>query len=143
MYDWRKLTKKEREAILRERIQKGFPYHRPPHFYDVSGHYHIAGTCYEHAHFIGFSPKRMLDFAHSLLDALAKMKVEVHAWCVLPNHITCSCSSKTSRALWLPSASFTAAHHFSGTAKRTPAVGKFGITPEIVTFAVKAISGRR
>ena len=86
MYDWRKLTEKERKTLLKERIQKGFPHHRPPHFYNLSGYYHIAAACYEHAHFIGTSPQRILDFSHALLEALDKMRVTVHAWCVLPNH---------------------------------------------------------
>ncbi len=86
MYEWRKLNAKERAALISERIQKNYPLHRPPHFYNVSGSYHIVCSCYEHAHIIGLSPRRMLDFTHSLLTTLASLHVDISAWCVLPNH---------------------------------------------------------
>lgn len=86
MYNWRKLSKKEREALLHVRIQKGYPHHRPPHFYEVAGYYHISAACYEHAPFIGKAPERMASFCNQLLTTLADIVAEVSAWCVLPNH---------------------------------------------------------
>jgi putative transposase len=86
MYDWQKLSAKERAQILAERLARGFPWHSPPHIDIGSEKYHITAACYHHQAFIGSSIVRMEQFSKSLLSHLYDAKAIVHAWCVLPNH---------------------------------------------------------
>ncbi|MFZ4767714.1 MAG: hypothetical protein ACOYMN_22435, partial [Roseimicrobium sp.] len=84
MYHWRDLTPEQREAVLRRRKLASHPWHTPPHPLGGEGEYHLTAACYEHRPFIGYSAERMDQFTTDLLEAL--VGVEVHAWCVLPNH---------------------------------------------------------
>jgi putative transposase len=86
MYNWKNLTQAEREEILKERKERGFPWHSPPHIQSESGQFHITAACYRHQHFIGASIERMEEFSRSLLSSLTENQIIVHAWCVLCNH---------------------------------------------------------
>ncbi|MCE5229529.1 hypothetical protein LLG95_08030 [bacterium] len=86
MYNWRKLTPDQREIVMAERQRQRYPWHRPPHF-SGEGNYLISAACYEHAHFIGTSNRRMTDFEQSLMTAIMETPgPSIFAWCVLPNH---------------------------------------------------------
>ncbi len=86
MYRWRKLSPEDQDALLawRQRLQR--PWHSPPHFVEGKAQFHLTAACYEHQPFVGSSEERMRDFAERLIGVLNNLNVEVHAWCVLPNH---------------------------------------------------------
>ena len=52
----------------------------------MGGCFHLTAACFEHAPHIGASVERMQQFSDELLQVLAENEVQVHAWCVLPNH---------------------------------------------------------
>jgi putative transposase len=80
------MSEAERAEALSLRKAQSHPWHGPPHAFDGEGGYHLSAACYEHAPFIGVSPKRMVECERDLLAALQCCCEEVHAWCVLPNH---------------------------------------------------------
>ncbi len=86
-YIWRQLSPIQREELLAWRKVNARPWHSPPHRPNY-GHLHflVSASCYEHAHHIGFTPKRMDRFAAALLEVLQKHATRTVAWCVLPNH---------------------------------------------------------
>lgn len=86
MYDWRKMTPREREQTLKERKQRGLPWHSLPHFVGPTDYYHLCAACYEHKGIIGFSVRRLTEFNQTLLDLLKELQTDIFAWCILPNH---------------------------------------------------------
>ena len=86
MYEWRKLSPKEREQLLRERKAKRHPWHTPPHRIGTSHFYHLTAACYEHKAIIGRSPERMAAFVQTILNTLNQAGATCYAWCVMPNH---------------------------------------------------------
>ncbi len=86
MYDWRKLSQKQRCDLLAWRRRMRYPWHSPQHRTCEHGVYHITASCYEHNPIIGNSPARMADFATTLADCINAYASNIHAWCVLPNH---------------------------------------------------------
>jgi putative transposase len=85
MYQWRKMTREEREQTLRFRQERCFPWHSPPHIAADSGIYHVSATCYEHKCHVGYAIKRMIEFSTDL-TSLTNEIGNLYAWCVLPNH---------------------------------------------------------
>lgn len=68
------------------RIQR-LPKHSPPHFdSDQELTYIVTAACFEHAHIIGRSHKRLTDCESAILAACVKYCSEIFAWCILPNH---------------------------------------------------------
>lgn len=94
MYEWRKMTKKQKEETLKRRKIQGCPWHGPPHHMSHNTLYHITAACYEHKHIIGESVERMADFEKQLMEELLKQSKKVLAWCVLPNHYHALIDSK-------------------------------------------------
>lgn len=86
MYNWRKMSEKERADALAFRKQRQFPWHSPPHRIGTTNFYHICGTCYEHHPIIGLTPQRMTEFSDALLSKVTDFSSKIYAWCVLPNH---------------------------------------------------------
>lgn len=86
MYDWRKMTPKERTETLAHRKRDGFPWHSPPHFDMGTSQHHVYAACYEHAPIMGHSAERLAQCETRLVEACALAAAEVAAWCVLPNH---------------------------------------------------------
>ncbi|MBX7222606.1 MAG: hypothetical protein K1Y36_21850 [Blastocatellia bacterium] len=87
MYDWRKLTKIQRNQLLVYRKTQRQPWHSPPHW-DFAGEvtFLITAACYEHAHIIGNSSERMTAFESELVSKCQPLATQLYAWCVLPNH---------------------------------------------------------
>jgi putative transposase len=87
MYNYRKMSEKEREQIVAYRKECGRPLHAPPH---RAGKYTdkflISASCYEHKHQIGRSLLRLSQFESALLQLCEGHAGEVYSWCVLPNH---------------------------------------------------------
>jgi putative transposase len=86
MYEWRRLTPEERDELLRQRQQSRLPWHSPPHANWGNRGYLVSAACFEHRPIIGALPHRMAEFESQLLQAVAEYALEIHAWCVLPNH---------------------------------------------------------
>lgn len=85
MYDYRRMTAEQQQAIIQDRMQRGFPWHRPPHP-DAPGEYRIVtAACYEHRHILA-DRERLQWFETRLLDTLKEAADHGAAWCVLPNH---------------------------------------------------------
>ncbi|OQC22900.1 MAG: hypothetical protein BWX70_02990 [Verrucomicrobia bacterium ADurb.Bin070] len=71
MYDWRRMSDVEREALMRERRELKQPMHSPAHrISDGSSRYHITAACYEHRPIIGTSEKRLADFSTALVGTV-------------------------------------------------------------------------
>jgi putative transposase len=87
MYDWRKMTPKQREETLALRQTLKAPWHSPPHW-DIEGehNYLVSAACYEHAPYIAFSARRMAECEAAVLAVCAEHCLDTFAWCVLPNH---------------------------------------------------------
>ncbi len=84
-YEYRQLTPEEREDVLRQRREQGYPLHAPPHPYRAAGRYFITVANFEHA-FIMAVPERRTDFEIRLLKAMQEIEAEMYGWVILPNH---------------------------------------------------------
>lgn len=84
-YEYRKLTPLERDEILKQRRQRGYPLHGPPHPFRDSGCYLITAATYQHIPII-HTPERRSSFESLLLDSMCDIKAEVVGWVVLSNH---------------------------------------------------------
>lgn len=81
-----RMTRSQREEVLRSRQQCRLPWHSPPHFGTEPDLYHITAACYEHRKIIT-TPERLTSFEASLISGLVDSGVAtVRAWAVLPNH---------------------------------------------------------
>jgi putative transposase len=85
MYEYRKLTPEQREALVKERLARGFPSHSPPHPVRDQPFYLLTATCYEHTRRMDSSERRqqVLDM---LFEQFLSRGMEIRAWVVLPNH---------------------------------------------------------
>ena len=86
MYRWRRMSEKERAAVLNDRQRLRLPWHSPPHYASATGLYLMTAACYEHRHVIGRGPQRMSEFETALLATSRALCTEVYAWTILPNH---------------------------------------------------------
>jgi len=85
MYEYRKMTPEERKQVIRERKERGFPLHAPPHFKGVGGFFLITAACYEHKHIFD-SPELLSYLMDETLEGFAKAHLEYQAWVFLSNH---------------------------------------------------------
>ena len=87
MYKWRRLSEGERNAVLRERVGRGLPWHRPPHWeFTGSNTFIITAACFEHQPIIGKSLRRLGELEKELADCCARSSATLYAWSILPNH---------------------------------------------------------
>lgn len=84
-YEYRKLTQEEREEIVRQRRERGYPLHAPPHPFRCAGYYFITAANYEHAHIMS-TPERRTEFEGRLALALKEINAQVEGWAILSNH---------------------------------------------------------
>jgi len=84
-YEYRKLSPKEREEIVRYRNEKGYPLHAPPHPFRDAGAYLITAANFEHKSVMN-SPKRRTEFETRLLNSIKEIADDLIAWVVLSNH---------------------------------------------------------
>lgn len=84
-YEYRKLSLKEREELVRYRSQKGYPLHAPPHPFREAGAYLITAANFEHRAIMGL-PQRRTEFESRLLNSIKEIVDNLIAWVVLPNH---------------------------------------------------------
>ena len=87
MYEWRKMTPRQRAEVLDLRRRSQSPWHSPPHYVEEGVQfYHLTAACYEHLPIIGKSPERMAGFEANLRETLGLFGNQLCAWCILPNH---------------------------------------------------------
>lgn len=84
-YEYRKLSEKERTAIVQYRRSQGYPLHAPPHPFRFEGAYLITAVNFEHKPVMQ-SPQRRTEFEARLLSSMKEIAEEVIAWVVLANH---------------------------------------------------------
>ena len=84
-YEYRKLSQKEREELVRDRSERGYPPHAPPHPFRDAGAYLISAANFEHKPVMD-SPKRRTEFETLLLNSIKEIADDIIAWVVLPNH---------------------------------------------------------
>ena len=85
-YEYHKLTPQERNEILKQRRQRGYPLHAPPHPFRESGCYLITAANYKHIP-VMHSSERRTEFEILLLDVMRKIdQANMIGWVVLPNH---------------------------------------------------------
>lgn len=58
MYEYRKLSSEQKAEVVRQRLQKCYPPHSPPHPIQDSSHYLLTATCYEPKHRLDSSQRR-------------------------------------------------------------------------------------
>ena len=75
----------EREEILRQRRERGYPLHAPPHPFRDAGRYLITAANFNHAP-IMTAPDRRTDFEARLLAVMRSLEAAVFAWVVLADH---------------------------------------------------------
>ena len=85
MYDYRRMTPEEREAIVEDRRSRGFPLHRPPHPEQGRGWYLITAATFEHQHLFT-APKELTALSRRLQEAIQEARVACAGWVVFPNH---------------------------------------------------------
>ena len=85
MYDYRKLTPAEREAVVRQRLEKGFPRHESPHPTRDRAYYFLMAACYEHLHHMRAQARRET-VLEKLREQSERQGVTLRAWVNLPNH---------------------------------------------------------
>ena len=85
MYDYRRWTPEQRSRAVVERIQRGYPWHSPPHLQAPAGYRIVTGTCFDHQEVLS-TPERLAWFESELLNLLQELDIPCAAWCVLPNH---------------------------------------------------------
>ena len=84
-YRYRQLSAAERVAVVRQRAERGYPLHAPPHPYRHAGHYLITAANFEHQPIMAM-PQRRTEFETYLLQQAAEAKMDVCGWVILPNH---------------------------------------------------------
>ncbi len=84
-YEYRKMTPEEREDVLCQRRERGYPLHAPPHPFRQAGYYFITAANAEHAPIMS-EPARRTEFETRLLEAMQSIQADVVGWVVLPNH---------------------------------------------------------
>lgn len=85
MYEYRKLTLKQRAELVEQRLARGFPPHEPPHQVRDREFYLLTATCYEHKK-IMFSKIRLQQILNMIFERFVMSGVEILAWVILPNH---------------------------------------------------------
>jgi putative transposase len=84
-YVYRQLTPSEREEVLRQRKERGYPLHSPPHPFREAGRYFITAAHFEHAPIMA-TPERRTEFESRLLQAMQEIEAELYGWVILSTH---------------------------------------------------------
>lgn len=84
-YEYRNLTPKQREFVVRYRQEHGYPWHAPPHPIQEANYYVLTAANFEHSCVMS-TEERRVEFQTRLLDEFQDNGVEAIAWVILPNH---------------------------------------------------------
>jgi putative transposase len=85
MYEYRTLTPEQRMEVVKQRVDRGFPPHAPPHPVQNQRFYLLTATCFEHKPIMQSEARRqqVLDL---VFEVFINNGIEIRAWVVLPNH---------------------------------------------------------
>lgn len=84
-YEYRHLTPKHRELLVRYRQQQGYPWHAPPHPFREAPCYLFTAANFEHACIMATGERRV-SLEHRLIEEFRSAGIDVSAWVILPNH---------------------------------------------------------
>jgi putative transposase len=84
-YEYRKMTPEERDRVLRQRRERGYPLHDPPHPFREGGRYLLTAANFEHVPVMAASDRRT-DFETRLTEGMCAIHADVFGWVILPNH---------------------------------------------------------
>ena len=85
MYEYRTLTLEQRAELVRQRLARGYPPHRPPHPIQDQPFYLLTAACYEHQCHIRTEPRRK-ELLGRLFRNFIEVGIELRGWVILPNH---------------------------------------------------------
>ena len=85
MYEYRKLTPEQQQELVKERLRRGYPAHRPPHLALDHACYLLTAACYEHRPHM-HTPQRRQQILDHLLAQFISQEMAVIAWVILANH---------------------------------------------------------
>lgn len=85
MYEYQKLTPKQKAELVQQRLQNGYPLHSPPHPVLNQPFYLITAACYQHKPRLN-SPQRRQELLDQLFEKFINEGIAILAWVVLPNH---------------------------------------------------------
>ena len=74
MYEYRRMTSEQRNAVVQARRARGYPLHKPPHLALGEHRHHFA------------APAELNALERRLLDALVEVAAPCAGWVVMPNH---------------------------------------------------------
>ena len=84
-YEYRRMTREQREATLKERIDKGYPLHAPPHPIKEKSYYLLTAANFEHRHIMAKAQRRT-EFQTKASEKFAEFELQTAGWVFLPNH---------------------------------------------------------
>lgn len=84
-YEYRRMTREQREAVVQLRAARGFPPHAPPHPFKEKTYYFLTAANFEHKHIME-KPERRTEFQTLVLEKLRDAEIEIDAWVFLENH---------------------------------------------------------
>ena len=85
LYEYRKLTEKERKKLVEERKARGFPPHQPPHLALNQTLYLLTAACYQHLPHM-HTPERRQTIEDLLFEQFIQRGMQIQAWLALTNH---------------------------------------------------------
>ncbi len=85
MYEYRRLTEQEKEEILKQRKERGFPPHSPPLLGIDDRYYLLTAACYEHKPIIHSATRRQ-ELMDVIFELFVTWGMSITAWVILPNH---------------------------------------------------------
>ena len=85
MYEYRRMTREQRRAVVADRRARGFPLHKPPHLRSGEGWYFVSAATYEHQpRFTARAELTALE--RRLLETCRDIQVPCAGWVAMPNH---------------------------------------------------------
>lgn len=84
-YEYRTLSPQEQDTIKRQRLERGYPLHGPPHPYRRAGYYLISAANYEHLPIMD-TIERRTEFELRLLTEIENFQGDLFGWTILSNH---------------------------------------------------------
>ncbi len=85
MYEYYKLSLEQRQELVNQRLERGFPPHSPPHPIQIQTFYLLTAACYRHQSILTTSSRRqqLLDV---IFETFMNHGFEITAWVILINH---------------------------------------------------------
>jgi putative transposase len=85
MYEYYKLSPKQRQELVEQRLKQGFPAHSPPHPINIEGFYLLTVACYQHQSILNTSSRRQ-QLLNLIFEKFINHGFEITAWVIVVNH---------------------------------------------------------